>query len=243
MRRKLISLLSVSLFFIGGCGSMMDEAVSEYLQENPDVIKKQVEAVLKEKGIQGRPKPKSIDEMMKTRVKVGLNNAATKGPEDAEITIIEFSDFQCPFCNRVVPTMNQLLKDYKGKIRIAFRQHPLGFHKRAMPAAKASLAAGEQGKFWEMHDILFENQKDLSDANIMKMARDIGLNQKQFKKDWQSDKYDKQIAKDMQDARSLGAKGTPAFFVNGIYVKGAKPLPYFKQLIGKLLAQDKKKDS
>jgi len=238
---KTLSLLPI-LALVVGCGSgnsNMDAAVKDYLEKNPQVIQAQVEDVLKKKGIRGRAPQKTIDEMIKNPIKVPLNNAPILGPDDAEITIVEFSDFQCPFCKRVVPTMKDLMKNNKGKIKLAFRQNPLSFHKNAMPAAKASLAANEQGKFWEMHDALFNDQRNLSEENILKIAKDLGLNMDQFKKDFKSDKFDAQIQADIKWAQSNGASGTPAFFVNGVYVRGAKPLTYFQELVDKLLKKGK----
>jgi protein-disulfide isomerase len=242
MKRIFLGLLVVTLAFsfTVSCTPQpqdLEKGIKAYLEKNPQVLKASIEAVLKEKGIRGRPPQKSLDELIKTPIKVGLNKAPTMGADNAQITIVEFSDFQCPFCSRVVPTMKQLLKDYKGKIRIAFRHQPLSFHKNAMSAAKASLAAHEQGKFWEMHDIIFENQKNLTDENLKVLAKKIGLNVSKFEKSWKSTKFDAQIQEDMKFARANGATGTPAFFVNGVYVKGARPLPYFKQLIDKLLAK------
>ncbi|MDX1402649.1 MAG: thioredoxin domain-containing protein [Kiloniellales bacterium] len=219
----------------------IEQAVKSYLEKNPQIIQAEVDKALKAKGIRGQAPQKSIEDMIKSPIKVGLNNAPTMGPADAEITIVEFSDFQCPFCKRVTPTMEQLVKDYNGKVRVAFRQHPLSFHKNAMSAAKASLAANAQGKFWEMHDALFENQRDLSDENIKKLAKELGLNMKQFEADWKSNKFDAQIEEDIKFARANGATGTPAFFVNGVYVKGARPIAYFKEVITKL--QEAKKGS
>lgn len=241
LKSTLLSFLVFSLITVFmGCGAQdVEQAVKDYLQKNPQVLKAEIEKILRAKGIRGRPPEKSLAEMIKNPIKVGLNKAPTKGADNAAITIVEFSDFQCPFCARVLPTMEQLLKDYKGKVRIAFRQHPLSFHKNAMSAAKASLAAGEQGKFWEMHDKLFAEQRNLTDDNIKKMAKDLGLNGAKFEKSWKSGKFDAQIQEDMKFARSNGATGTPAFFVNGVYVKGARPLPYFKSLIDKLLAAKK----
>lgn len=243
--KSFVGVLAVAslAFIFNACQSQknVEETVKKYLEENPQVIKTQVQAVLKEQGIRGRPPEPSIDDMIKNPVKVGLNNAPVMGPKDAEITIVEFSDFQCPFCKRVVPTMKQLIKEYDGKVNVAFRQHPLSFHQNAMSAAKASLAANDQGKFWEMHDALFENQRDLSDATIKKIAKDIGLNVSQFEKDWKSNKYDKQIQEDLKFAQSHGATGTPAFFINGVYVKGARPIAYFKQVIEKIQTQSAQK--
>ena len=111
-------VLGFGLSVTAGCSpseKQTQAALEKLLKENPKILQAQIDQVLKEKGIRGRPPQKSIDDMMKNPIKVGLNNAPTIGAEDAEITIVEFSDFQCPFCNRVVPTMKQLLKDYDGK--------------------------------------------------------------------------------------------------------------------------------
>jgi len=240
----LLFVFLITPVFMMGCqanDAALEGAIKKYLENNPKVIQAEVDKVLKARGIRGRPPQLSIDDLIKKAIKVGLNNAPTMGPDDAAITIVEFSDFQCPFCNRVVPTMKQVLKAYPGKVRVAFRQHPLPFHKNAMSAAKASLAAHEQGKFWEFHDKLFENQRNLDEANIKKMAKDLGLDVAKFEKSWKSTKFDAQIQEDMKWARANQASGTPAFFVNGVYVKGAKPFGYFKQVIDKLLEAGKKK--
>ena len=168
-----------------------------------------------------------------TIYKVDLGNAPVKGAKDGLVTIIEFSDFQCPFCTRVNPTIKSLLEDpkYAGKIRVAFKQLPLPFHSNAKPAAAASLAAGEQGKFWEMHDTLFANQKNLTRADFEKYAQDIGLNMGKFTKALDSGKFDKQIEEDLAQARKFGARGTPHFFVNGKRLSGAQPLPSFQAAV------------
>jgi len=182
-----------------------------------------------------KPTVLSIDERIKAAIKVDPSGAPTLGSSSAPITIVEFSDFQCPFCKRAVPTLKQLMKDYDGKIRWAFRQHPLPFHTMALSSAKASLAANDQGKFWEMHDLLMENQQDLSDETIRKLARKIDLNQKKFEKDWKSNRFDAQINEDTRFAQANGATGTPTFFINGVIVKGAQPIGSFKEVIDALL--------
>jgi protein-disulfide isomerase len=168
-----------------------------------------------------------------TIYKVDLTDAPLKGNPDGAVTIIEFSDFQCPFCTRVNPTIKSILEDpkYKGKVRVAFKQLPLPFHSKAKPAAAASLAAGEQGKFWEMHDTLFANQKKLDRADFEKYAADLGLNMGKFKKALDSGKFDKQVERDMAQARKFGARGTPHFFVNGKRLSGAQPLPKFQAAV------------
>jgi protein-disulfide isomerase len=160
---------------------------------------------------------------------------AVKGPTDALVTIVEFSEFQCPFCKRVGPTLKQVTDKYGKDVRIVFKHNPLPFHKDAPSASKAALAAGAQGKFWEMHDKLFENQQALDDATIEKHAQELGLNVAKFKADWKSDKFQAQIAADQKLAQQIGAGGTPNFFINGRKLVGAQPFDSFDKLIGEEL--------
>ena len=209
----------------------LEKAVGDYLQKNPKVIQDAMRAQRPQRA----PEP-PLEERIKNAIKVPIDDAPVKGSANAPVTIVEFSDFQCPFCSRVEPTLKQVEQDYPGKVKIAFRQNPLPFHQNAMSAAKASLAAKEQGKFWEMHEALFANQKDLSDDAIRKLAKDIGLNVSKFESDWKSDKFNAQIEADIKFAQQNGASGTPSFFINGVSLKGAQPYPKFKEVIDKLLA-------
>jgi protein-disulfide isomerase len=154
-----------------------------------------------------------------------------KGLETAPITIVEYSDFQCPFCSRVVPTLDKLYKAYPDKIRIIFKQMPLSFHKDARPAAKAALAAGRQGKFWEMHDLLFVNNTALTEANFLAWAKQLGLDLEQFKKDLADQTLEVQIAADEKEAQGFGISGTPSFVINGTKYVGAYPYEKFEQII------------
>jgi len=154
-----------------------------------------------------------------------------KGLETAPITIVEYSDFQCPFCSRVVPTLDKLYKAYPDKIRIIFKQMPLSFHKDARPAAKAALAAGRQGKFWEMHDLLFANNTALTEANFLVWAKQLGLDLEQFKKDLMDPALEAQIANDEKEAQGFGITGTPSFVINGTKYVGAYPYERFEQII------------
>jgi protein-disulfide isomerase len=154
-----------------------------------------------------------------------------KGSATPLVTLIEFSEFQCPFCSRVNPTIKKILDTYKDDVRIVFKHNPLPFHKDAKPAAKAALAAGEQGKFWEMHDLLFANQRKLKETDLLGYAEKIGLEMSKFKADLSSNAYDKVIAADQSLASKFGARGTPNFFVNGRNLRGAQPFPSFKKVI------------
>ncbi len=170
------------------------------------------------------------------RYKVDIGSAPTKGPADALVTIVEFSDFECPFCSRAHETMNQVMKAYGDKVRLVFKQNPLPFHPNAKACAKAALAAEEQGKFWEMHDLIFGNQQDLSHETFVKYAGKLGLDVNKFTASMDSSKWDNIIDTDMKAAAMIGARGTPTFYVNGLLVRGAQPFDAFKTIIDKELA-------
>jgi protein-disulfide isomerase len=153
------------------------------------------------------------------------------GGKRPKVTIVEWSDFQCPFCSRVEPTLKQVLDTYKDDVKIVWRNEPLSFHPNAMPAAKAAMAAARQGKFWQMHDLMFANQQELSDAKYEEWAKQIGLDLSRWKKDKESPEIAAQIQKDTSYGQSVGADGTPSFFVNGKFISGAMPFDVFKSVI------------
>ena len=164
-------------------------------------------------------------------VKIDLGAAPVKGPNNAKVTLVVFSDFQCPFCSRAVPTLKQVEDTYKGKVRIAFKQLPLPFHDKAVLAGEASLAAHEQGKFWEYHDKLFANQQALDRPALEKYAQELGLNMSKFKAALDSNKFKKQVEEETKQGNAIGATGTPTFFVNGKSLVGAQPFDKFKEMI------------
>jgi protein-disulfide isomerase len=177
-----------------------------------------------------------LDAKKITRYPVEIGTSPTLGPANARVTIVEFTDFQCPFCSRVQPTLKQILEKYPQDVRKVFKHTPLAFHQDAPLAAEASLAAGAQGKFWEMKDILFNNQKSLKEEDLIRYAQELGLNLEQFKSDLTSRKYKEQVERDSKEAAALGVTGTPSFFVNGRYLSGAKPLEAFVQVIDEELS-------
>ena len=151
-----------------------------------------------------------------------------KGSNKALVTIVEYSDFQCPYCSRVLPTLDRLIKEYPDKVRVFFKQNPLPFHDKAPLAAEAALAAGAQGKFWKMHDELFANQQALDRPALEKYAEKIGLNMVKFKAALDGHTFKAAVDKDLAEARELGVQGTPNFFINGRPVRGAVPYEQFK---------------
>lgn len=163
----------------------------------------------------------------------------SKGPKNAPITIYEFSDFQCPFCSRGANTVDEVFAKYPGKVRVVFKAYPLPFHKEAEPAHRAAIAAGRQGKFFEMHDILFKNQKAFKSGDINALmkgyAQELGLNMAQFEKDYNDPAVAKQVKDEMAEGAKVGVRGTPNFFVNGNRLVGAQPLPKFEAIINEEL--------
>ena len=161
------------------------------------------------------------------------------GPKGAPIEMIEFSDFQCPFCYRVRPTLEKVLSTYGDKIRFVYRNYPLPSHPNAHPAAEAAQCANEQGKFWPYHDKLFADPRKLSDADLKQAAVDLGLDAAKFDACVDSHKYKARVDADMQAGDAAGVNGTPAFFINGRQLSGAQPYEVFKQLIDEELAAKK----
>lgn len=164
----------------------------------------------------------------------------TRGPATAPVTVIEFSDYECPFCARVQPTVEALQAKYGTQVRWAFKHLPLDFHPKAKPAAAAAIAAHKQGKFWEFSNKLWQNQDSLTDATFEKIAKELRLDVGKFNTDRASAAAKGQIERDMKDASTIGARGTPYFIINGEGVSGAMPLEAFTQVIDAALAQTKK---
>jgi protein-disulfide isomerase len=197
-----------------------------------DVYAKRIEMAAAEAPAPSAPSAPAEPEG-KFDVKVG--DAPVKGPASAPVTLVAWSDFQCPFCSRAVPTVRQLEDAYKGKLRIAFKQFPLPFHDKAHLAAEAALAANEQGKFWQMHDKLFANQQALDRPALEKYAQELGLDMPRFKAALDSGKFKDKVDAEDKEGAAFGVTGTPTFFINGTRLVGAQPFEAFKAAIDKEL--------
>lgn len=165
------------------------------------------------------------------RAQVSVSDAPFLGPKDAKITLVEFSDYQCPFCKRVRPTVWQLVEDYKDKIKYVFQDFPLGFHQYAKKAHEAARCAGEQDKYFDYNRKLFDNQGNLTVDDLKKYARELKLDSSKFDKCLETGKYTKIVEDSMNAGIEAGVTGTPAFFVNGIMISGAQPISAFKEII------------
>lgn len=190
------------------------------------------------------------------RTEVSVDDDAIKGDEDAPVTIIEFSDFECPYCGAFYGSHEGLISQFKqrdpswepaypkiieeyvetGKVRYVMRDLPLNFHRYAQKASEAAECAGEQDKFWEMHDILFENQEALEVNNLKAYAEEIGLDTDEFNTCLDSGRMASEVRSDMMAGQRAGVRGTPTFFVNGITLRGAQSFQAFKEVIDRELA-------
>jgi protein-disulfide isomerase len=161
-------------------------------------------------------------------VQVPTEGAPARGPESAAITVVEFSDYECPFCVKAEPTLHALEAAHPGQVRVVFKNLPLPFHTHARLAAKAAIAADNQGRFWEMHDALFARKGTLDSASIEQLAVDLGLDMTRFDADVADPKTEARVAAEGADAAAAHVSGTPSFFVNGHRVTGAQPLSAFE---------------
>lgn len=171
------------------------------------------------------------------RVEVSFDPARVRGNPKAKVMIVEFSDFQCPYCGQVQSTLKSVLAKHQDTVALAFRDMPIQqIHPLAPKAAEAARCAGEQGKFWEYHDLLFGDQSRLDQPGLMDKARALKLDEKQFDSCLSSEKYKAQIQQDTQDGMRAGVTGTPGFFINGIFMSGAQPESAFEKSVQEQLS-------
>jgi protein-disulfide isomerase len=212
-------------------GKGMDVKIRSYLQN-------QLEENLQGMYLRSLTSKYDVKFLLKTpRYTVPGPQDLSKGPATAPITIIEFSDFECPYCRRAQDTINKVEKKYGDKVRFVFRHYPLPFHKKAPKASEAAQCAKDQGAFWLYHDALFTKGSKLENAAYKKLAKKLKLNSSQFDRCLDSGSYANRVASDTRDGKTLGITGTPTFFINGIKLVGAVPFTDFTEVIDKELAK------
>ena len=171
------------------------------------------------------------------RAAVVTSGSPVRGAAAAPVTIVEFSDFHCPYCKRVQPVVDQVLAKYRDKVRLVFRDYPIdALHPQARAASEAARCATEQGKFWEFHDMLLKNEPDATPAALDRLARNIGLDVAAFADCRMSEKYKAAVEASNQEGAALGITGTPTFFINGRMLVGAQPVEAFSKIIDEELA-------
>ncbi len=181
----------------------------------------------KESKFGHRPEPKLLDDP----VAIPTLGSPVTGPADARITLVEFSDFQCPYCSKAVEKINAILKAYPNDVKLIFKQYPLDSHPQAQISAQAALAAHQQGKFWPMHDVMFANRPSLSRRSILGWAGGMALDMKRFEADLDSDPVKKAVTRDIADGDKAGVEGTPTVFINGQRYNGELALDAVRPVI------------
>ncbi len=222
-----------------------DQQMAAYINDerNLNKLNDALEVLRKKKVEEQRLEKEKIDaeklqKQLSNPVQIDIGDSPVKGSADAKVIIVEFSDFQCPFCAVGSQRMDEIEKKYQDKVKFVYKFFPLPGHDMAMPAAKATLAAGMQNKFWQMYDLIFKNQRNLKDKEVFeKFAQTLKLNMDKFKKDIQNPEYEKRIMADVELGNKLGIDGTPAYYVNGISIVGAQPFEKFKAMIDQSLAK------
>jgi protein-disulfide isomerase len=224
---KILSLaIIIASLIIGGSIIYATKIYTDYLKE---IMPKMGEPSFP-------PEEDSLPGQPKERVKIEITERDhIKGNKKAQITLVEFSDFQCPFCARFHPTMKKIIEEFGDEVRWVFKHFPLSFHPQAQPAAEASECAGEQGKFWEFAEALFENQQRLGKSLYQEIAENLGLKIEQFQECLSLRKYQEKVKNDYQSGVLAGVEGTPATFINGKLLSGIRPYEDLKALIEEML--------
>ena len=186
-------------------------------------------------GSQFAHPPGQSTKLLEDPVKIPVDGAPVLGPANAPITLVEFSDFQCPYCVAATPQLQALVKAYPTQVKLIFKEYPLDIHSHAAFAAAAALAAHRQGKFWPMHDALFAHHDDLSDQNVLALAKGIGLDMQRFERDLHSTAVEQTVEQDIADGDRAGVEGTPTLFIDGQRFNGPLVMQILKPIVGEQL--------
>lgn len=256
--KNVFAYLVVAAFALVGCSpssKQLKEAVEKdpsivfaAIEKDPegfiDVVNKAAQKAQQRNAEKSQEQEsKKRDEEFANPLKPEIDPArAIEGPANAPITIVEYSDFQCPYCTRGYQTMKEVLKAYKGQVRFVFKHLPLDFHPKAMPASKMFEAIARQSteKAYKFHDLVFENQGELNKRGedfIKDMAKKVGADMKKVEKDLADPKLMDRINADMEEAKKFDISGTPGFLINGVSLRGAYPFSEFKTIIDRHLAK------
>ena len=208
---------------------VFEKKVLEVIMRNPEVIEKTMQNYVEKK--RKLQEAEQLAESIKNKVIVNHGESPSIGNKNAKYQLVVFTDFECPYCKKGDDTVQALKAKYGNDLLIVQKNYPLAFHKNAIPAAKAALAAHQQGKFFEYSKLLFQNQKDLGSELYNKTAKDLKLDLNKFNKDMGSDKVAKLLAADLEAANKVGVDSTPNFILNGVVIAGAYPIEYFEKII------------
>lgn len=254
---RVTTMLLAVLLAVPAAAAISREDLKKALEANPDlvlsalkkadkmkffemVVESQQEYQRNKAREEARREEQERDNAFKNPLKADVGaTARVRGKADAPITIVEYSDFQCPYCTQGHKNLEQLRKTHGDKLRVVFKNFPLNFHPMAMPAAQwfEAIYLQSPDKAWTFHDMLFENQSKLSEDYFKSVAKDLGLDVAKAAKDAQSDAVKKKIEADIKEAKGFGIEGTPAYLINGVPLRGAYPVAEFEKIIARILKQ------
>ena len=234
-----VSDLSVSAFYETNKARMGGRSLEEVSDEIRRHLGQQARGIRNSAFVVSLRKDANLRVLLEPpRVDVPIpDGEPSLGPADAAVTIVEFSDFECPYCKRAHPTVERILKEYGDRIRFVYRDYPLPNHPRAIPASKAARCAGEQDRYWEYHTDLMSGTGDLSDGDLTRRAEAMELDMEAFNSCVASDRHDAKVRAGLQDGARVGVSGTPAFFINGRLLSGAQPYEAFRKILDDELAR------
>ncbi|MCL1473979.1 DsbA family protein [Argonema antarcticum] len=211
----------------------LEEQVLQILRQHPEVILESVQAYQEQQQKQIQQTRQAFVEQIKTNPKAVIGESPTTGASEPKIVLLEFSDFECPYCSKANTTLKQFIAKHQDEVTLVYKHFPLiSIHPEAMSAAKAAWAAGQQGKFWEYHDALFTQQDKLGEALYLDIAQNMNLDLDKFDRD--RNLADTAIQKDMQLAERLGLSGTPFFVMNGEIFSGAVQLSDMENILARV---------
>lgn len=244
-RLVFIAFVSVILFGLGlvGCTNtegtvanpQLEEQVLQIIRENPQAIVESVQAYQQQRQEEMAQAQQNFLTQMVENPSTAIGDSPTKGAADKQIVLLEFSDFQCPFCARAHDTVKQFMQKHQDEVTLAYKHLPLTqIHPEALPAAKAAWAAQQQGQFWDYYDALFQQQDKLGEALYLAIAEDLNLDLEQFNRDRTSPAAETAIQEDVELARRLGISGTPFFIMNGEVFSGAVDLSQMERVLSEV---------
>lgn len=223
----------------------VEAIVKEYIKNHPEELAQSLQRF--SEAQRERHDEEAFKRALAEKVNVPLAGAPSLGPENARFTLVEFSDFQCPYCARAVGTVKEFMKKNEGKVRLVFRNMPLPNHTKAPDAAKAAMAAGEQGKFWDFREKLMASQGEWGSSAdhkqmFVKYAGEMALDTGRFERDMARPEYQRKIDEDIAIAHNANVSGTPSYFLNGVRITGARDLAFFDRVLAVLSRENGKKE-
>ncbi|MEO1373888.1 MAG: thioredoxin domain-containing protein [Cyanobacteria bacterium J06635_10] len=239
----IISAISIAIVFcsnlspaiaLSQISTVIEEQVLQILREHPEAIIESIERYQKQQYEEQQKLTRALlEEFQKTPEKLIAQSPVTGDIQD-KIILVEFSDFQCPYCRRVSKTVSKFIKKHRARVVLVYKHYPLNIHPQALPAASAAIAAAQQNKFWEYHDALFKNQQQLGESLYVATAKKLGLDIEKFNRDRNSSQAQAAIEQDMQLANQLGINGTPLFVMKDKVFSGAVELSEFEKLLAEV---------